>query len=69
MGYLFKAPTFHKFADMRVFAGRGAEQLTVIHVRQRFDVTHIEQDRYEFWVNRMIFDVTPGDRIDKLRRQ
>ena len=69
MGYFFDAPAFHKFADVRVLAGRCAEQLAVIHIRQRLDVTHIEQDRDQLFIDGMIFDLFPGNITDKFGRQ
>ena len=69
MGYLFDSPTLHKLADIRILSRRRAAQLGVIHVRQRFDIAHIKQDRDESRVERIIFYLMPRDRADKLRRQ
>ena len=69
MGYLLDTPPLHKFAYMRIFTRRGPQQLAVIHIRERLNVTHVKEYRYQLIVDRVIAYLFPGDGINKLGRQ
>src|SRR4051794_11302299 len=69
MNQLLRPPTFHKLPDERVLAGRRPHYLTVVHIGQRLDITHIKHHGNEAFVERMLLYLMPGDRRHKLSRK
>ena len=66
---LLDAPARHELADHRVASGRRCSHFLVIHICQRFHVTHVYQDRNEPFVDGVPANIIPRDGRDKIVRQ
>ncbi len=63
---LFDAPAIHELPDDRIFAGRRAPQLLVIHVGEVLDVAHVDQHRHKRGINRIVLNLVPANAVNVL---
>src|ERR1700752_4909410 len=52
---------------MRIFSRRRAQQLTMVHIRKRLDISHVKENGNEFLIERMLTHLVPRYRREKLR--